>query len=1007
ISGPQVSVTTGSLTVSPALWNAGWSAQSGGPIAATLSNIPSGSTVDTVTLNGIASTPGAIVYPDANGNLTVQFDSQAAVNSLGTIAQTVFYPTVEAKLSSGNFVRGKTQITMSNITSAVSLSSSPNPSNYGDSVTFMATVSAAAGTPTGTVTFSDGATVLGTGALSGGQATFATSSLSAGSHTITASYGGDANFAAGSATLGQTVNQVSTTTTLSPIGSPCTYGNSMTLTATVSPSTASGSVTFNDGSTTLGTGTISGGTASLSTSTLTGGSHSITAVYGGDTNYSTSTSPAISLTVNKATPAITWANPAAIAYGTALSSTQLDATASVPGTFAYTPPAGTVLKAGTGQTLSVTFTPTDTTDYTTATATVTINVNTATPAITWASPASIAYGTALGSTQLDASASVLGTFAYTPPAGTVLKAGAGQTLSVTFTPTDTTDYTTATATVTVTVNTATPAITWATPAAITYGTALSSTQLDAAASVPGTFAYTPPAGTVLKAGAGQTLSVTFTPTDTTDYKSATATVTINVNMASTTTSVASSQNPSTQGSSVTFTATVSPSSATGTVAFYDGSTQIGSSQTLSSGSASVSTSALAAGSNSITAVYSGNTNYATSTSPVLTQTVNSASTAMSVSPASGTYGGTATLTATMTWGGSPVTGMSVSFTLNGKKAGSATTNPSGVAIMSNVSLAGIQAGTYANGVSASCAGSATYPAVSGSNSLTVNKALLTVTATGANKVYDGTTAATATLSDNRISGDVFTDSYTSATFADKNVGNGKTVTVTGISIAGAAAGNYSLASTTITTTANITPSAIIVAAYPRMKVLNAPDPPLTYAIIWGSLAPGDSFTGALSRAAGQAVGVYTIGQGTLALSTNYTLTFIGDFFVIIYQDPYIPGMGTLGHAIMPPINSNGTSVFKQGSTVPAIFQVFDANGKSVGTAGIVSSFNLVETTSGGVAKVNEPVYSTTPSTAFNWDATNKWWIFNIGTKNFHKNTTYVYWITLNDGTVIPFQFGLN
>src|SRR5208283_1592666 len=127
ISGPRVIVTTGSLTLSPALWNAGWSAQSGGPLTATLSGIPSGSTVDTVTLNGIASTPGTIVGPDANGNLKVQFGSQAGVSSLGTIAQTVFYPTVEAKLSSGNFVRGKTQITMSNITSAVSLSSSPNP----------------------------------------------------------------------------------------------------------------------------------------------------------------------------------------------------------------------------------------------------------------------------------------------------------------------------------------------------------------------------------------------------------------------------------------------------------------------------------------------------------------------------------------------------------------------------------------------------------------------------------------------------------------------------------------------------------------------------------------------------------------------------------------------------------------------------------------------------------------------------------------------------------------
>ena len=67
------------------------------------------------------------------------------------------------------------------------------------------------------------------------------------------------------------------------------------------------------------------------------------------------------------TPTITWSNPADIVYGTALDATQLDATASVPGTFAYSPAAGTVLKAGDTQTLSVTFTPTDTTDYTSTT----------------------------------------------------------------------------------------------------------------------------------------------------------------------------------------------------------------------------------------------------------------------------------------------------------------------------------------------------------------------------------------------------------------------------------------------------------------------------------------------------------------------------------------------------------------------------------------------------------------------------------------------------------------
>jgi hypothetical protein len=158
----------------------------------------------------------------------------------------------------------------------------------------------------------------------------------------------------------------------------------------------------------------------------------------------------VKITQSQTTPQISWPAPAAITYGTTLTATQLDAMASVAGTFAYTPPAGTVLGAG-AQTLSVTFTPTDTTDYTTATFSVTLTVNKATPTMTWAAPPAIVAGTALTAAQLDATASVAGTFAYTPPAGTVLGAGT-QTLSVTFTPTDTTDYTTATFSVTLTVS---------------------------------------------------------------------------------------------------------------------------------------------------------------------------------------------------------------------------------------------------------------------------------------------------------------------------------------------------------------------------------------------------------------------------------------------------------------------------------------------------------------------------------------------------------------------------
>jgi hypothetical protein len=232
------------------------------------------------------------------------------------------------------------------------------------------------------------------------------------------------------------------------------------------------------------------------------------------------------VTAPRTTPTLTWPIPASIVQGTALSATQLNATASVAGTFVYSPAAGTVPSIGT-QTLAVTFTPTNTTLYTTATATVSLVVTAprTTPTLTWPMPPSIEQGTALSATQLNATASVAGSFVYTPAAGTVPSVGI-QTLAVTFTPTNTALYTTATATVSLVVNLPTrtmPVITWPMPASIVQGTALSATQLNATASVAGSFVYTPAAGTVPSVGI-QTLAVTFTPTNTTLYTTATATV---------------------------------------------------------------------------------------------------------------------------------------------------------------------------------------------------------------------------------------------------------------------------------------------------------------------------------------------------------------------------------------------------------------------------------------------------------------------------------------------------
>ena len=354
------------------------------------------------------------------------------------------------------------------------------------------------------------------------------------------------------------------------------------------------------------------------------------------------------INVDKATPTINWANPADITYGTALSAAQLDATASVPGTFTYTPATGTVLTVGTNQTLSVAFTPSDTTDYNTAADTATINVDAATPTITWANPPHIIYGTALSAAQLDATASVPGTFTYTPAAGTVLTAGTGQTLSVAFTPSDAADYTTVSATATINVDRAAPTITWTAPADITYGTALSAAQLDATASVPGTFAYTPATAAFLNAGTGQTLSVTFTPRDATDYSTAVAITTIDVDKATPSLNV---KDPGGHFDGSPFPASITIAGSgnenapalslediTPTLTYYN-----------SSGATLGSTPPTAAGTYSVVAVFPGNSNYSAVQSAAIPFTIvqGNATIALASSDNSAVYGQSVTFTATV------------------------------------------------------------------------------------------------------------------------------------------------------------------------------------------------------------------------------------------------------------------------------------------------------------------------------------------------------------------------
>jgi hypothetical protein len=173
----------------------------------------------------------------------------------------------------------------------ITLSSSLNPSIYGQAVTFTAALTSTIGAPPDgeTVEFMKGGTVLGTGSLSGGSASFTTSALPAGTNYIKAVYGGDTNFAAStSKVVKQVVNKATTTTTLTSSLNPSTFGQSVTFTATVTPQfsgTVKGTVIFYDGTTALKTVGLSGDVAKYKTSTLAQGPHSITATYNGNANF--------------------------------------------------------------------------------------------------------------------------------------------------------------------------------------------------------------------------------------------------------------------------------------------------------------------------------------------------------------------------------------------------------------------------------------------------------------------------------------------------------------------------------------------------------------------------------------------------------------------------------------------------------------------------------------------------------------------------------------------------
>ncbi|HEX9651981.1 MAG TPA: MBG domain-containing protein, partial [Cyclobacteriaceae bacterium] len=195
------------------------------------------------------------------------------------------------------------------------------------------------------------------------------------------------------------------------------------------------------------------------------------------------------------------------------------------------------------------------------------------------------------------------------------------------------------------------------------------------------------------------------------------------------------------------------------------------------------------------------------------------------------------------------------------------------------------------------------------SNFTITPKTLSVTGiTISNKEYDGTTDAiisgTPTL-EGIVGSDVVSlgSGSLSANFEDANAGSGKNVTVSGITLTGTNAGNYTL-STTLPVTANITPRAIAVTANTNQsKTYGSSDPILTYQVT-PSLISGDTFTGALSRGSGENTGTYSITMSSLSAGGNYTITFVGEDFTITPL------------AITVTANPNQNKVF--GSTDPAL-----------------------------------------------------------------------------------------
>ena len=380
-------------------------------------------------------------------------------------------------------------------------------------------------------------------------------------------------------------------------------------------------------------------------------------------------------------------------------------------------------------------------------------------------------------------------------------------------------------------------------------------------------------------------------------------------------------------------------------------------------------------------------------------------TSLSLAAASATYGGTTTLSATLS-GGAAVAGKPIAFSVNGSAAGTASTDAAGVATLAGVDVSSLDAGTFP--IAASFAGDAGLTAAGASNTLTIAK--------GAQAIAFGP------LPDRVATDPPFTVSATGGgsgnpvTFSTSSTAcsvSGTTVTL--LSAGSCAIDADQAGSTNYEAAPRVTRTFTVSAA--GQTITFAPIPPHTLGDADFTVAPTASsgLPVSLTAAGSCTVSgdvVHLTGVGLCALtatqggSAQYAAAPpVARSFPVLFATGEC--LGEPAHQVLPPLDNDGSSVKNQGSTIPVKFRVCDVRGVSIGNPDVVTSFRLVQIITGAAtANVDATPASTNGDTEFRWDPTAREWIFNLSTRPLAAGSTYVYRIALADGTAIEFRFAL-